>query len=91
MGIYEMLGKNNPNQSKIEAENKTAFSKLVEANKELVDENKYYKHKIERTNNYIKECLYSIEYINIDAVLMTIFSLLNDNSIELEEKLGIRK
>ena len=91
MGIYEMLGKNRPYQAKIETENKTAFSKVVEANKEPVDENKYLKYKIERTNKYIKEGLVSIEYINVDAVLMTIFTLLNDDSIELEEKLGIRK
>ena len=91
MGIYEMLGKNSPVKIKLEKENQTAFEKLVDKNKELVDENKYLKHKIERTNKYIKEGLVSIEYINVDAVLMTIFSLLNDNSIELEEKLGIRK
>ena len=91
MGIYEMLAKNSPVKIKMEKENQSAFEKLVDTNKKLLDENKYLKHKIERTNNYIKEGLVSIEYINIDAVLMTIYTLLNDNSIEVDEKLGIRK
>lgn len=85
MGIYEMLGKNSPYQEKIETENKTAFSKLVEANKELVDRNKDLESKVYNATCYLITCINTYEYLDIDSVLLHTYNLLNDKQLEKEE------
>lgn len=87
MGIYEMLAKNSPQQEKIEKENKTAFSKLVEANKELVDRNKDLENKVYNATCYLITCIETYEYLDIDSVLLHTYNLLNDKQMKKEEYL----
>lgn len=91
MGIYEMLGKNSPHQARIERENQSAFSKLVEANKELVDKNKELENKLYNATCYLLACIDTYEYLDIDSVLLHTYNLLNDKPMKKEEYLEIIK
>ena len=61
MGINDILHKNNPIQKKIDRENRSDFSKLVDRNTELVDEVKWLKADNEILKNRIDSALAYID------------------------------
>lgn len=85
MGIFEMLEKNSPYETSMEKENKTAFTKLVDANKELYDKNKELEAKIYNATMYLRACIDTYEYLDIDSVLLNTYNLLNDKQMRKEE------
>lgn len=85
MGIFEMLEKNSPYETSMEKENQSAYLKLVDTNKELVDKNKELENKIFNAVCYLRTCIDTYEYLDIDSVLLNTYNLLNDKQMRKEE------
>ena len=85
MGIFEMLEKNSPYEISMEKESQSSYLKLVDANKELVDKNRDLENKIYNAVCYLRACIDTYEYLDIDSVLLNTYNLLNDKQMRKEE------
>lgn len=85
MGIFEMLEKNSPYEISMEKESQSSYLKLVDANKELVDKNRDLENKIYNAVCYLRTCIDTYEYLDIDSVLLNTYNLLNDKQMRKEE------
>lgn len=85
MGIFEMLEKNSPYETSMEKESQSSYLKLVDTNKELVDKNKELESKILNAVCYLRACIDTYEYLDIDSVLLHTYNLLNEKPLKKEE------